>query len=275
MFWEKKNFSPNSPNHHIYSRVIYQAVSSDVDYWNVARKCVAAFWDAHAWIYHGYEVSGMEHLPIDGPALIVYYHGAIPIDMYYFVARVCLERNRLIHTVADRFLFKLPGWGIISEAMKVCPGTVQTCANILKDGNLLAISPGGVYEAQFGNNNYELLWKNRIGFAKVAIEGKAPIIPMFTENLREGFRSVGLLRRFFIKLYNVTRFPVRPIYGGFPVKFRTHLGPPIPFDSKLSPEELQTKVALAIEDLINKNQRIPGSILHALADRFTRKSKIK
>lgn len=57
--------------------------------------------------------------------------------------------------------------------MKVFPGTVQICANILKEGNLLAISPGGVYEAQFGNSYYELLWRNRYGFAKVAIEAKA------------------------------------------------------------------------------------------------------
>ncbi|XP_055313631.1 transmembrane protein 68 [Sitodiplosis mosellana] len=261
----------------LHRRVIYQAVSSDdINYWNVARKCVAAVWDAHAWIYHGYEVTGMEYLPKEGPALIVYYHGAIPIDMYYFVARVCMERDRLIHTVADRFLFKLPGWGIISEAMKVCAGTVQTCSNTLREGNLLAISPGGVYEAQFGNNNYELLWKNRVGFAKVAIDAKAPIIPMFTENLREGFRSVNFMQRWFIKLYNKTKFPMRPIYGGFPVKFRTHLGPPIEYDPKLTPEQLQEKVALAIEDLISKHQRIPGSILHALADRFyNRKKKTK
>lgn len=132
-----------------------------------------------------------------------------------------------------------------------------------------------MYEAQFGNNNYELLWKNRIGFAKVAIEAKTSIIPMFTENLREGFRSVGFMRRLFIKLYNVTRFPVRPIYGGFPVKFRTHLGPPIEYDPTLTPEQLQEKVALAIEDLIQKHQRIPGSILHALLARFIRKKKMK
>lgn len=82
----------------IDSRVIYQAVSSDdLNYWNVARKCVAAVWDAHARIYHGYEVIGMEHVPPTGPTLIVYYHGAIPIDMYYFVARVCLERVSTKH----------------------------------------------------------------------------------------------------------------------------------------------------------------------------------
>lgn len=40
------------------------------------------------------------------------------------------------------------------EAFKVIPGTVQSCANILKEGHVLAIAPGGVYEAQFGNSNY-------------------------------------------------------------------------------------------------------------------------
>jgi hypothetical protein len=98
---------------------------------------------------------------------------------------------------------------------------------------------------------------------------------MFTENIREGFRSIGIAKKLFIKLYNWTRFPVRPIYGGFPVKFRTHLGKPIAFDPTLSPEQLQEKVALAIEELINQNQRIPGSILHALASRFTRTKKDK
>lgn len=157
----------------LHRRVLLQAATSDRDFWDLARKMVAAVWDAHAWIYHGYEVHGIEHVPATGAALIVYYHGAIPIDMYYFVARVCLQMDRLIYTVGDRFLFMLPGWGIISDAFKVSPGTIQSCANILKDGNLLSISPGGVYEAQFGNSYYELLWKNRIGFAKVALEAKA------------------------------------------------------------------------------------------------------
>lgn len=54
--------------------------------------------------------------------------------------------------------------------MKVIPGTIQTCANVLKDASL-AISPGGVYEAQF-SHHYDLMWKKRLGFAKVALEAK-------------------------------------------------------------------------------------------------------
>lgn len=195
--------------------------SDDVNFWKVAIKLlvtkkidtrafhnifhcffcsISAVWDAHARLYHGYEIKGLENLPKDGLGLIIYYHGAIPIDMYYFVASIYLKYDRLIYTVGDRFLFKLPGWKIIAEALKVSPGTIKSCTETLKNGNLLAISPGGVYEAQFGNNYYELLWQQRLGFAKVAIDSKAPIIPMFTENIREGFRNMGIGRRFFIKL---------------------------------------------------------------------------
>uniref|UniRef100_A0A182QJ11 Phospholipid/glycerol acyltransferase domain-containing protein n=1 Tax=Anopheles farauti TaxID=69004 RepID=A0A182QJ11_9DIPT len=259
----------------LHSRFILQIYNEgDFDFWDVARTLVAVVWDAHGWIFHGYEVCGMENLPESGPALIIYYHGAIPIDMYYFTARIYLKRQRLIYTVGDRFLNKVPGWKLLARVMKISPGTVQSCASVLRNGNMLSIAPGGVYEAQFGDSNYELLWRRRVGFAKVAIESKAPIIPMFTENLREGFRSVGLAKRLFIRLYNAVRFPVRPIYGGFPVKFRTHLGAPIPYDPSLTPEELQEKVAFAIEELINKHQRIPGSIFHGLLDRFISK-KIK
>uniref|UniRef100_A0A8D8C6K5 Transmembrane protein 68 n=2 Tax=Culex pipiens TaxID=7175 RepID=A0A8D8C6K5_CULPI len=253
----------------LHRRFILQVYNDgDFNGWDVARTILSVLWDAHGWIFHGYEVCGLENLPETGPALIIYYHGAIPIDMYYLVARIYLKRSRLIYTVGDRFLEKLPGWNLMGRIMKVSPGSIQSCSSVLKEGNLLSIAPGGVYEAQFGDNNYELLWRRRIGFAKVAIESKAPIIPMFTENLREGFRSVGFAQSLFIRLYNAVRFPVRPVYGGFPVKFRTHLGAPIPYDPTLTPEQLQEKVAYAVERLINKHQRIPGSILHGLKDRF-------
>ncbi|KAI4468283.1 transmembrane protein 68 [Holotrichia oblita] len=133
------------------------------------------------------------------------------------------------------------GFAIIAESMKVIPGTIQSCANVLKEGNLLAIAPGGVYESQF-SHNYNLMWKKRLGFAKVALEAKVPIIPMFTENVREAFRTVSIGRKFFLKLYALTKFPFTPIYGGFPVKMITHIGKPINYDPSLTPEKLQEKV---------------------------------
>lgn len=133
-------------------------------------------WSTELEILHvffiGYEVVGLQNIPQNEPVLFVYYHGAIPVDLYYFISKILLLNSKLIHTVADRFLFKCPGWSIISDVLKVIPGTIQTCSTILKEGNMLAISPGGVYEAQFGDSYYQLMWKKRVGFAKVALDAK-------------------------------------------------------------------------------------------------------
>ena len=57
----------------------------------------------------GYEVQGLEHIPAEGPVLIVFYHGALPIDFYYLFAKIWLYRNRRVRVVADNFVFKIPG----------------------------------------------------------------------------------------------------------------------------------------------------------------------
>lgn len=59
--------------------------------------------------FPGYEIHGIEKIPDTGPALIVYYHGAIPIDYYYFLANVIIQKGRTCHSVGDHFLFKIPG----------------------------------------------------------------------------------------------------------------------------------------------------------------------
>ena len=58
----------------------------------------------------GYEVEGLERIPTEGPVLIVFYHGALPIDFYYLFAKIWLYRNRRVRVVADNFVFKIPGW---------------------------------------------------------------------------------------------------------------------------------------------------------------------
>lgn len=57
----------------------------------------------------GYDVIGLENIPKDGPALLIYYHGAIPLDMYYLIAKIYLYKKRLIHPIGDKCLFYIPG----------------------------------------------------------------------------------------------------------------------------------------------------------------------
>lgn len=241
--------------------------------WDVARYILALFWYRHGRLWHGYEVDGLENIPNKGPALIVYYHGALPIDHYYFIATCLLSKNRLVKAIGDRFLFKIPGWEPLLSVLQVSPGSVEDSSRALRDGQILSVAPGGVFEAQFGDETYKLLWGKRIGFAKVALQGHAPIIPVFTENVREAFRTISFGRSWFQKLYQKFRLPIVPIFGGFPVKMRTIIGKPIPYDPDLTPEQLATKTATAIHQLIAGHQRIPGSIIRGLIDRVHNHTK--
>ncbi|KAH0617704.1 hypothetical protein JD844_016202 [Phrynosoma platyrhinos] len=74
-------------------------------------------------------------------------------------------------------------------------------------------------------------------------------------------------------LYEQTRIVFFPIYGLFPVKLRTHIGQPIPYDPNVTAEELAEKTKIAMEALRDKHQKIPGSILRALQERFETQHK--
>nr|XP_034987413.1 transmembrane protein 68-like isoform X1 [Zootoca vivipara] len=99
-----------------------------------------------------------------------------------------------------------------------------------------------------------------------------PIIPMFTQNVREAFRNIGRTRltRW---LYEKTRLLYLPIYGPFPVKMRTYIGEPIPYDPNITAAELAEKTKTAIENLRDKYQKRPGNILRALSERFDKHYK--
>ncbi|CAF1072952.1 unnamed protein product [Adineta steineri] len=243
------------------------------DLWYGAIKTLAVFWELQATIWHGYEVEGLENIPSTGPVLIIFYHGALPIDFYYLFAKIWLYRNRRIRVVADKFVFKIPGLGALLEALQIQPSTSSMCKLMLEEGHVLAIAPGGVREALFSDHNYQLIWKERKGFAKVAIEAKAPIIPMFTKNCREAVRAMSFGRRVLSYIYEKTRLPLVPIYGIFPVKMITYLGQPIPYDPDVTPEMLAHRVKTEIEKMIDTHQRRPGSITRAFLDRFIDSSK--
>ncbi|XP_011161432.3 transmembrane protein 68 [Solenopsis invicta] len=258
-----------------WHRIILRNNVYDTPWQETAVRIVLMLYDVHGWIWHGYKIVGLENIPEDKPVMFVYYHGALPVDLYYFTSKMFLNNSKLIRIIADRFVFKIPGFFIILNTLKIIPGTVQSCSAILKQGNSIVISPGGVYEAQFGDSNYELLWQKRMGFAKVALDAKVSIVPFFTRNIRESYRSLRWGQRILLKIYAKTKLPIVPIYGGFPVKLVTYVGKPIPYDKTLTPEELQIKVADSIRDLIRKHQTVPGSITRALMERIHSTEKRK
>ena len=179
------------------------------------------------------------------------------------------------------------------------------------DGNFQGLAPGGVYEAQFGDNQYKVLWRERLVFARAALKANVPILPVFTENIRyenytfykivwfiftsEAFRVFPFGNKFFYWLFLKTRLPLRPVFGGFPVKLRTHIGEPIYPVQDMTPEMLRDECKVnvrrheiemllhivylflllqeSLEKIIADHQRIPGGVMKGIFDRFFKKKK--
>lgn len=229
--------------------------------------------DQFSKIYHGFEAEGESNIPSKGPALIVFYHCFNPLDAWYFGMRHYLKTGRLIRGLGDRWLFTTPGFKQLCEAVGGVPGNPKVARKLLDDGHLVGVAPGGVREAIAGKKyKYQLLWKNRLGFARLALEAKVPIIPGFTENSDEMYQVPLADTNFFRNLYEVTRLPLVPFFGiglfPFPVKLKAHFGEPIMPESNDTPESLARKTAKAVEDLIKKYQKPNQSVLGAFLDRF-------
>ncbi|XP_033011119.1 transmembrane protein 68-like [Lacerta agilis] len=255
---------------HIYKMMNNQQESDVNKIWEKPRKFIAQVYDIFGKIWYDYEVIGMEHLP-KGPGVIIYYHAVISIDYSLLVAKLFKETQRRCLSVIDRAFCRVPGWKTYFDVLGLKDFSKAESVEILKKGHLLGISPGGGREANF-SKDYNIMWGNRTGFARIALEAKVPIIPIFTQNSCETYRSIGNTRltRW---IYEKTRLLHLPVYGGFPVKLRTYIGEPIPYDPNITAAELAEKTKTAIENLRDKYQKRPGSILRALSERFDKHYK--
>ena len=253
---------------HVYKwrkREVYEAFNDS--FWDGFRMSLAAILEAQGKIWHNFEFKGLQHLPKKGGALLVGYHGALPLDVFYFLAHSLLERRK-VKVVVDRFLYNAPGLGLLMKILNCTPGTVDGCVTALKQGELLVIYPGGLRESLLSDENYELIWQARSGFSRAALDADVPIIPFFTENIREAVRSVKISAKIASWLYEKTRLPIIPIVGIFPVELRMHFDHPVCVDNEEEPRVLADIVSKRVEGLISTHQRVPGSIIRELYDRF-------
>lgn len=222
---------------------------------DLASKAISGF----AEFYNRYEIKGLEHVPREGGALMVFYHGLVPLDFWYFGMKLYRETGRHPVALVDRWLFKTPGLAWFTRSVGGVSGEKGAALRVLQQGMLVGVSPGGTREAISGaKNNYRLVWGHRLGFARLALEAQVPIIPGFTQNVEGLYHAPFADRPFFQKLYETTRLPLVPIIGlgpfPFPVKLTTWLGEPIVPLKDETPEELAARTRQSIESLIENHQ---------------------
>ena len=240
---------------------------------NDAAKRFGRALDRFGRLWNDYEVRGMEKIPRDRASLLVVYHGFFPLDVWYFFARFWLETGRIVRGLGDRWLFLVPGLERFLRHIGTVPGNRDDAIRLLRNGHTVLVSPGGVREALEGPDDfYKVIWGERLGFAKVAIETGVDLVPIFTENVEAVYRAPGASSAFLRRVFKRTRLPIVPIVGmgpmPWPVKLRTWVGDPITCESSMTAEQLRDKVSVALQDLIDTHQKTPWGLYQGLADRL-------
>jgi len=232
-----------------------------------ALKYIAMLWTSYLSLWHNHSIVGIHNIPTKGPGLIVWYHGPIPVDYIGLVARIYLETNRRVYSVVDRCLNMMPCLDMFRTHMRVGAFSKVKIAGLLEEGELVGVAPGGGRECLF-DSNCSVMWNNRTGFAKVAGLTQVPIIPVYTENIRLAYKTMNTGASLYRSFFELTKLPVIPVYGGFPVQLTTHVGNPIFVKEGESPLELQSRVRLEVKKMISHYQ-VEKDVLSALDERYS------
>jgi 1-acyl-sn-glycerol-3-phosphate acyltransferase len=122
---------------------------------------------------------GLENVPENGPFLLVGNHQLLAIqDLPTLVRELERRRGIRVRGMADHFHFTVPLWRGLVERWGAVPGTRENCMALLEAGEAVLVFPGGAREVyKRRGEEYRLLWGERMGFARMAIQARCPIVP--------------------------------------------------------------------------------------------------
>ncbi|OBA78235.1 hypothetical protein A9W99_24180 [Mycobacterium sp. 1164966.3] len=132
------------------------------------------------------KVYGIENVP-KKRALLVGNHNTLGMVDAPLLAAELWERGRIVRSLGDHAHFKIPGWRDALTRMGVVEGTREITSELMRRGELVMVFPGGGREVmKRRNERYKLVWKNRLGFARLAIQHGYPIVPFASVGAEHG-----------------------------------------------------------------------------------------
>ncbi len=124
---------------------------------------------------------GLDNIPADGPVLLVGNHTLMGgMDAPLLLPEVLRRRGRLLRGLAEDVLIAVPGLRDFLHHFGIVRGNRRNCMALLQRGEALIVFPGGGREAvgRKAEQKYVLDWQGRTGFARMAIEAGATIVPI-------------------------------------------------------------------------------------------------
>lgn len=136
------------------------------------------------------KVYGIDNVP-KRRALLVGNHNTLGVVDAPLLAAELWERGRIVRSLGDHAHFRIPGWRDALTQMGVVEGTREITSELMRRGELVMVFPGGGREVnKRKNEQYKLVWKNRLGFARLAIQHGYPIVPFASVGAEHGIDIV-------------------------------------------------------------------------------------
>jgi 1-acyl-sn-glycerol-3-phosphate acyltransferase len=226
---------------------------------------------AGRWLHTRYfrvDSQGIEHLPAEGPTILVANHGGVlPVD----AAMLCLdvlikaEPPRIPRALADHFVAAMPVVSTLFARVGVVMGTRCNARRLLERGELLAIWPEGVSgPAKPFGERYQLQRWN-VGFAELAIRFGARVVPVAIVGAEESWPVAARLRA--IRAFRIPYLPIPMSPLPLPAHYHLRYGEAIRFARDPSEADDPAVVAsaardvqIALEDLLARTRRERESV---------------
>jgi 1-acyl-sn-glycerol-3-phosphate acyltransferase len=208
--------------------------------------------------YFRADVRGLEHIPAEGPVLLVGNHsgGTMIADTFVFSQAFYdhFGTERRFHQLAHDLLFKIPGLRVLAQRYGTVPASPANMSRALGRNAAMLVYPGGDHETFRPSwESGEIDFAHRTGFIKLALEHNVPIVPVVAIGGQETALFLGQGRKIAraLQLDRLARLKVFPAALGPPFG-PTLLDLPIRIP-------LPAKIAIRVLKPIDLRERLGGS----------------
>ena len=127
--------------------------------------------------YHRHRVIGLDNIPTNGPALLVFHHSLATYDGFMFAMAAYEHTGRLPNALGDDLIFKTPFLADLAWKSGIRPASPKAAHDLLKEGRLLYVSPGGMWESLRPSDEARTVrWEGRRGFCRLALRAQVPLV---------------------------------------------------------------------------------------------------
>ena len=212
------------------------------------------------------ELSGLENIPAQGRALLVSNHsGAFPWDalMIYHALAKHARSPRRIRFLADKFVSRLPFLSWLAQRTGFVLACRENALRLLEEDQLVGVFPEGTKGTRkLFRDRYKLARFGRGGFVEVALETRAPVLPVSVVGAEET-HPILYKPGWLAKALNVPYVPVTPtlpwlgVLGlvPLPAKFHIHFGKPLRFKEAARERARDFTVVHAVNGVIRSRIR--------------------